>query len=525
VADQNLNLQVAATATGDGLRKTTAELRELNAETARAAPLAAEAKTREEQIAAVRERHTAAAREQAAAEALLDEKRAASPFFNGSAPAAPAGGDAGEGSLLEAGMAGGLAGAAATAATMLAKSAVDMLVSIPQKMEESRLETERLTAELMKMAQQWLEMAKNAKTAGDVLQLQKQQREELSKLTEEIEKNKRSGSIWDVLMAKDDNANSWWGVFFDNSTKRIKKLEEERKVKLAAAEATERTANKEKEAYQQIENLPPPQRLAALGEAMMDLQEKQGSTPKFSEQWNAFAVEMEQLEKRTKAATAEIEKLTEARAKDGAALEANMAKEAERFAQAEKALALEKEREERERERLRMAGERMNDEQDRERQKNAKEDARAAEKEEAEKKREKEKAQREIQQQQDRDARDRARIEDEESRWRTKHNIPPPGFLNGSDAPKRSGGSGRGPGGGLTSGGLTSGGLTSGGTGTDFRAVFGDLPSAAAESQAAAQSLAEAAGQIVTMMAAKTRADAEVARKMREAATQANIHS
>lgn len=429
MADQDIKVNVTATATGDGLRKTEEEVKNLNAETAKSAPIALEAKTREEQLAAVRERHAEAARAQAAAEAELDAKRAASPFFGGQAPAIagpPAeGGGAGD-SLLGVGVAGGLAGAAATAATMVAKEAIDGLLNITTRMEQARVETEKMTAELMKQSTQWLAMAQEVNTRRELLGLQQQQRAEIEQTRDAMYALERSaGSLVDQMKvwASSDGPSVTAEVLGLITTKReadIARLKEHKEAQELAAKVTDRTARKHLTDLEAIEKLPIEGKLAALGEMFMEMQVRQAGFLKDSEGWNQWAVRMEEVEKRTAAVTAEIEKSTAARQKEGEALDANMRKEGEKFAQLETQRVRAEEAEQRERARLQREGDAIEAAMERERQKNAQQDAREAA-------RATEKEQRERQKEVDRDARDRARIEDEESRWRTKHNIPPPG--------------------------------------------------------------------------------------------------
>jgi hypothetical protein len=430
MADQDLKLNVTATATGDGLRKTAEEVKNLNAETAKSAPIALEAKTREEQLAAVRERHAEAARAQAAAEAELDAKRAASPFFNGQAPAIagpPAeGGGAGD-SLLGVGVAGGLAGAAAAASAMLAKEAIDGLMNITTRMEEARLETEKMSNALKAQADAWLEQAQAVRSRGDLLKFQRDVRVEIEATELKMRDLQHSTGSWVdqwKLWADANGEGSLTGKalsFIETKREReIAQLRQRAEAHKAASDPEIALSQKLLRELEAIEKLPDKGKLDALGEAMMEMQTRQAGFLKDSEGYNYWAVRMEEVEKRTAAVTAEIEKGTAARQKEGEALDANMRKEGEKFAQLETQRVRAEEAEQRERARLQREGDAIEDAMERERQKNAQQDAREAA-------RAAEKEQRERQKEVDRDARDRARIEDEESRWRTKHNIQPPG--------------------------------------------------------------------------------------------------
>jgi hypothetical protein len=184
MADQNLNIQVAATATGDGLRKTAEEVKALNAETAKSAPIAAEATTREERLAAVRERHAEAARKQAEAEAELDAKREAA-FAQLDAMKAQGGGQA-QGAGADAGGAGGT-GVGAMAGVM----AGQIVNEIPQaiqaminSMEDQRISMQKQTAELSKQVAAWGDMVAAAGTVEDRLKLQLSMHERAAEIME-----------------------------------------------------------------------------------------------------------------------------------------------------------------------------------------------------------------------------------------------------------------------------------------------------------------------------------------------------
>lgn len=205
MADQDLKLNVTATATGDGLRKTAEEVKNLNAETAKSAPIALEVKSREEQLAAVRERHAEAARKQAEAEAHLDAKRAASPIFG-----TPAGGAADVGAAV-AGAGGAGAGGVGLGA-MTGVIAGQMINEIPRAIqaaidlaEEQRITLQKQSAELAKQVQQWGSMVAAADSLSDRIKLQVSMHERAAELVEKaaqapVAKGSGLGGMLDNLL-------------------------------------------------------------------------------------------------------------------------------------------------------------------------------------------------------------------------------------------------------------------------------------------------------------------------------------
>jgi hypothetical protein len=503
MADQDLKLNVTATATGDGLRKTAEEVKNLNAETAKSAPLALEVKTREEQLAAVRERHAEAARQQAAAEAELDAKREEALARLDAARAAAADADKG-GSPDDA--AGGGASAAVNMGMRAGMSVFTAMEQVAAQMDRDRIAMQERTAETLKQVDAWTTMAAKANTMTEVLKLHADIYKRLNEMRDEIEKTPMvgpgvagfSGFMVDSLKANLNSLSepsegllglaqriaavttglgglgSLLGEQEMSWEKAEKSAREALKIRETFAANAARHAVEQMEREKALAELPIEEQQRQLNDRLMEQQRLQSGMEKYGKQWRDQQIAIMDTEKAIEAVNAALEKLTASREREGEQLDANMRKEGEKFAKQEEAYARATAEAENQ---MSADAARYNAEQAREQEK----EARDRERIEANNRRAFEQAEKETSRKKEREERDRLR-----------YGIPEGGINLGGGAPARTGS------------------LLSGGPGVGMESLrpHTAMPDASAANAALVQAAQDARDVVLSIIRAQTQATA-----------------
>jgi hypothetical protein len=361
MADRNLNIQVAATATGDGLRKTAEEVKVLNAEMANSAPIAAEATTREERLAAIRERQAEAARQQAAEEEALNAKREAA-FAQLDAMKAQGGG---QGAGADAGGAGGT-GVGAMAGVM----AGQIVNEIPQaiqamvnSMEEQRISMQKQSAELSKQVAAWGDMVAAAGTVEDRLKLQLSMHERAAEIMERaaqapVAKGNALENLRDNLLFLTSSLNSFERTTEYTFETKAREAEEQARIERMAAlqrdkKMIEQHIAREGE-LKRVSQMTLDERFERETLEIANLEQRRDEALANDQVREAYRAQIMigAAEKRMAAIQREGDELAKALDKErdaleklGKALDDNMRKEGEQFAKAEKAKQREEERE------------------------------------------------------------------------------------------------------------------------------------------------------------------------------------